>query len=373
MKICDEDKCCGCGCCAVVCGQNAIVLKEDRLGQVRPCLDDSKCVKCGLCQKKCPVNHPPALRTPLKVYACYALDSELRENAASGGMASVFYRKMLADGGTIYGTVLDQQGNAFLMGSSSERSIESFRGSKYVKAAMNGVYTEIKERLKRNCSVLFVGTPCQTAALKNYLGAEYDGLVTVDLICHGTPPNTYLKEYLAYIKHKKRVSQVDRVVFREKRGFVFNLVCGGRPVYRAPGHKDIYMHSFLSAMTYCEGCYHCGFAAEKRVADLTIGDFWGLGEQSSYHGTTDKASVVLVNTEKGRRFFQECGGQLYTEEKSMPEATNKNQQLVHPSTKYPQRDRFLQLYETYGFVASVKKTQIYKNIVKNHIKDLFSK
>lgn len=72
-----------------------------------------------------------------------------------------------------------------------------FVGSKYVKSNPVGIYDKVVEKLKNGNSVLFIGLPCQVAAVKNYMLAMSDNirenLYTVDLICHGSPSPKILK------------------------------------------------------------------------------------------------------------------------------------------------------------------------------------
>ena len=63
--------------------------------------------------------------------------------------------------------------------------------------------------------VCFIGTPCQVYGLKSYLRKEYDNLVTVDLVCHGTPSPKLWKKYLDEQKDKYH-SEIDDIVFRNK-------------------------------------------------------------------------------------------------------------------------------------------------------------
>ena len=69
-----------------------------------------------------------------------------------------------------------------------------------MKSNPTGIYKEIKDRLKREEKVLFIGLPCQVAALRNYISTDLsDKLYTIDLICHGTPSpkvlDIFLKQY----------------------------------------------------------------------------------------------------------------------------------------------------------------------------------
>ena len=49
--------------------------------------------------------------------------------------------------------------------------------------------------LKQGREVLFCGTPCQIAGLKNYLRKEYSNLLAVDFVCHGVPSPLIWREY----------------------------------------------------------------------------------------------------------------------------------------------------------------------------------
>ena len=60
-------------------------------------------------------------------------------------------------------------------------------GSKYVQSDTYDSYKKVKNRLKKGQMVLYSGVPCQVAGLKGFLRKDYDNLLTLDIICHGTP------------------------------------------------------------------------------------------------------------------------------------------------------------------------------------------
>lgn len=39
--------------------------------------------------------------------------------------------------------------------------------------------------------------------VKNYLQRNYDNLITIDIICHGTPNTKIFQSYISYIEKKK--------------------------------------------------------------------------------------------------------------------------------------------------------------------------
>ena len=107
-------------------------------------------------------------------------------------------------------------------------------------------------------------------------------------------------------------------------------------------------------MTYKESCYQCKYAQNNRVSDITIGDFWGLGQEIPFdHPYTGAISLVLINTEKGKEFFELTKRKLFFEERPVTEGINGNDQLNRPSTRNENRDKFLKLYSEKGFEQAV--------------------
>ena len=51
--------------------------------------------------------------------------------------------------------------------------LAQMRGSKYVQSDTSQIYKKVKADLSIGQKVLLSGTPCQVAALKNYLGKDY--------------------------------------------------------------------------------------------------------------------------------------------------------------------------------------------------------
>lgn len=84
--------------------------------------------------------------------------------------------------------------------------MEAFMGSKYVQARVENAYKDAKRFLAQGRKVLFSGTPCQVAGLHQFLHKPYDNLLTVDLICHGTPSSKVWGMYLDEVMKECRKS-----------------------------------------------------------------------------------------------------------------------------------------------------------------------
>lgn len=367
IQICDLKQCCNCGCCKEVCPKNAISLIENDFGEIVPEINEKLCIECGLCVRKCIVNYNPLFRDPRVVYAAYALNSKIHSTSASGGIASVFYRHYLKNADIAYGAVELKNHDIKIQ---RIKDIGEVQGSKYVKSACDECFPDIRAHLNRREKVLFVGLPCQVAALLSYLGESHPFLITVDLICHGAPPMKYYKEYVELFHHK---FEFDRTFFRDNGQFVFGLKRQKETVYKIPSYRDLYFHAFLSSLTYCSGCYSCKFAQISRISDLTIGDFWGIEQTEKWNGKTGKVSAILVNTEKGQKLVNSCTDELYIEEQSLEAVMKYNAQLRAPSQPHPDREKFLKNYQKRGFIYGVKSTSIRYLCAKNAVKDILKK
>lgn len=67
-------------------------------------------------------------------------------------------------------------------------------------------------------------------------------------------------------------------------------------------------------------------------------------------------SVILVNTDKGKMFFDDTSNEFIFQKRELEEAVNGNPQLNQPSVKNRNYKRFQKLYKKYGFEKAAIKT-----------------
>lgn len=374
-EICKKEKCTACYACFNVCRKNAIVFNKDEYGALSPEIDKNRCVDCGMCVRVCPNNNARNFLVPKKCYAAYSVDAEKRRFSASGGIATVLAEQIITEGGVFYGAKYTDKFEVIFEETQEKNELEEFKGSKYVHSHVKDSLTKIKQRLDAGLKVLFIALPCQIAGLKFFLAKEYENLVTIDLICHGVSPSEYLSSEISCISRKNR-AKVASCMFRNNAGsnYCFVLVNSNKAiVYRKPAYVNPYFRAFLQAISLRENCYTCDYARKERVSDITIGDFIGLGRDVPFDGNAHNASVVIINTEKGERFYSRCvenNKTLVSLERDYNEAVKYGPSLNAPFVKHPLYDIFRKNYKQFGFAAGIRKTlrlDIFKTQLKRVI------
>lgn len=131
-----------------------------------------------------------------------------RKISSSGGAFSVFAKWIIAQGGIVYGATINEKFEVMHIGVESAEELSKLRGSKYVQSIIGDTYKEIRNHLRSNRKVLFVGTGCQVGGLYAFLnGKRYEGMLyTLDLVCHGTPSYGAFKSYLSKLEKSTRLT-----------------------------------------------------------------------------------------------------------------------------------------------------------------------
>lgn len=323
--VCEHNNCTGCMACINACPKAAIAI-NDSIEAFNAEIDQEKCIHCGLCEKVCPNISALQLHSPIFWKQGWAEDA-IRRNSSSGGAASAIIRSFLSSGGYVASCLFENGEFGF---SITNDLVEArrFAGSKYVKSNPGRIYQEVKKLLKEGKRVLFIGLPCQSAAVQNICG-EQENLYTADLICHGTPSPKLLKQFMA--ERGFVWDSIKDIKFRESE--YFGLEKNGIRI--TPRRvQDSYLRLFLHSVDYTENCYSCRYATLDRVSDITLGDAWGQLSDT----VPDGVSLVLCQTQKGIDLIESAG--LHLEDVDLDKAVKANHQLEHPSIKHPGRTKF---------------------------------
>lgn len=357
INIIDKHNCCGCEACVQACPKQCISFNEDTEGFRYPEVDKSLCVNCGVCEKVCPILTPYESHRPQKQYAAINPDEAIREQSSSGGIFTMLAERVICEGGCVFGVRFDDNWQAVFDHTDTIEGLAAFRGSKYVQARVGQAFKEVRGFLKQNRKVLFSGTPCQVAALRHFLLRDYDNLLLVDFICHGVPSPKVWRMYLDEVT-QNAIRAISDVQFRNKiqgwKRYNFDITYDCRShQYKLSSwyQKNHYMRIFLNDVSLRPSCYNCKAKAGRSGSDLTIADFWGIGQlkpdMDDDHGT----SLVLVHTEKGANHFS--GLQLKPCETKYEDILLYNPALERCAMGHPKRKWFFSLLDSSDNLVSL--------------------
>lgn len=321
IDLLDKNKCVGCGACYNVCPHGAISMKKNSEGFLYPIIDETKCIKCGLCSKVCPALEkyfkPNTFSNPI-CYIGYA-KKDLRLKSASGALFPLFAEEILNSGGYICGASFNDEWLVEHIIVDNKDDLEKLKVSKYLQSDTKKVYTKIQELLKQNKIVLFSGTSCQVAGLYGFLQKDYDNLLTISIICHGTPSPEVWKKYLKEFSNGEKITAVN---FRDK-SFVnkdplhessaehrYFSVKTDKNFYYSNQENSVYHTAFLNNLILRPSCATCNFTKIKRQSDITLGDYHGFGGYELNWLNKEGLSLILLNTEKAKKYFDKIKDKL---------------------------------------------------------------
>lgn len=346
IKLVEKDRCTGCGACAFVCSKKCISMVEDERHMLLPQIDYPNCVECERCVKICPILSPVGQHEPLKAYAAWSAEEEERRTSASGGIAAEIYKYALSEGCNIAGAVQKDDFSVSLKLSKDANDIKAFKNSKYVFSSAVDLYGQLKESLKRGERCVVICLPCQVAAIRKIF-RDSPNIILVDVVCHGTTPVSYLCQHNSMLE--KQCGEVAKHMFfrdpdKDTHTFTFSLYNKDNICFYAkrPAESDAYQIGYHRMISYRENCYHCPFACSKRISDITISDYKGIGKFAPCSFSNHKVSSVLVNTPVGEIILNNLIQKRKITAKLRPthEPIQGDPQLRHPSIKNKYRLMF---------------------------------
>ena len=357
LTICEADKCTGCGACMNICPTGCVSMEPNRYGILHPVVNGIKCIECKKCIRICPSNNEATLLPAQKVYASWRKDEQQLKDSASGGIGAVA-EHWIANGGIVYGTAYDENFHPRIEAATTLDGIQKFKGSKYVQSETGFVYNEVREFLKQGKKVLFFGTPCQLAGLYSIVGRSFDNLLTVEILCHGVSPDRYFQEEIEQLRKENGIDDFDNVSFRTNRwllDFSFAIWNKGQLIYEKPAYENRYFASFLTGLSLRESCYQCKYKSVKRLGDLLIGDFIGLGKNVPFEFSSAHKSLVICMSENGSNFLNRCSEDLMLVERTIEEAIFEGRSLRESFPRHPKQREFQNIVVNKGFISAAEE------------------
>lgn len=332
--------CTGCGMCEAVEPERFRMDDVESYG-VRPKVIDSSVAESGEAFKVCPghslehnydTSNPGLLKKledcwgpVLGVWEGYAADDAIRFKASSGGAATAL---------SLFGVEKKNANNVVQIGanksspvfnetklSKTKEELLENTGSRYSPASPCNKIGTVQNDVE---STVFVGKPCDVAAVKKWETAFGEGkefLVKIGFFCAGTP-STKGNKSLIQKASEDRAAKVESLKFRGE----------GWPGMWKATYEDELNQPGESSMTYGESwgylqkfrqwrCYICPDHTSE-FADIAVGDPWYREVVSGEPGK----SLIVARTEKGLRYLQEAVDAKYIVlENSNPEILPNSQ------------------------------------------------
>lgn len=363
-------KCTGCYVCSDSCPTGAISMIKNTEGFFMPAVDEVKCVDCHICEKRCPAltENGGSLgklieNDSVNAYVFKCEDDKTRFNSSSGGVFPAIAEKFISEGGIVCGAAFNEKWCVHHTFINSVEEIRKLQSSKYVQSDMQGVYSRVGELLKEGKKVMFTGTPCQTAALSNYLsGFDKSRLLLVDLFCHGVPSPGLFDLYL---KETIKTDKIESINFRYKgdswEKYRMHIEYDGK-VYSKPYTEDPFLLPFCRSVSLRESCYNCKAKGFPRHSDLTLGDFWMIDRIMPKENDHKGMSLILVNTENGKAWIDKLtdkGSEIKLTTNALRQYyMNSGKPVIRPKS----RDEFFER------LKKEKLSNIYKQVSRRPIK-----
>ena len=308
IRISDKSKCTGCTACVTSCPVQCIVMRRDREGFDYPVANPDICIGCGRCDSVCPVINPIEAAKPIAAYAAKVPDYLL--HSSSGGVFPYLAADVISKGGVVFGAVMNPDLTVGHSEAETMDEVEAMRGSKYVQSDLYSVFDDVKAYLAEGRKVLFTGTPCQIAGLNSFLGSRSNGLLTVEVACHGVPGPGLWERYLDCLSRKYK-GRITEVTFRDKsHGWVHYefVVANEAGRFARPYMDDPYMALFVQNMTLRPSCYSCTARGGRSGSDITLADMWTVSRLAGQMDDDKGTSLVVANTKAGQEALRELKG-----------------------------------------------------------------
>lgn len=342
-------QCAGCSACVQACPFGALAMESDEEGFGYPVLDAKLCRDCGLCHKACFMEAATAFHNGKpEVFGGHHVDAEVLAGSTSGGAFIALVQTWLDRPGAraVWGAVA----HGLKVRHECARSVgeaAKLRKSKYSQSDMGPAYREIRKQLSEGWSVLFSGTPCQVAGLYAYLGSSPHGeLLTVEVICEGVPSPRYIEKYAERLERRYGTS-LETLDYRDKDDCkwdfqVMSASLEGGHHFKIDRWFNPYWSIWLQHLMNRPSCYTCSFARPERVADISLGDLWGVHNYCpDLYNDNAGASLVVCSTDAGFSLLGDARSRLSGRELSFEEALRYQGPMRRPVGWEPRRDDFM--------------------------------
>jgi len=319
-------------------------MPQDEEGFLFPSVDMQTCIDCDACEKICHYvteQKDPTQRykVPL-VYASYSKNKAIRLDSTSGGIFSELALRMFDLGGFVGGAVYNDDYTVSHILTNDRNKLKDIRSSKYVFSLTDQLFPEVIKQLKLGDKVLVCGAPCQIEGLYSYLRRDYENLITCDFVCRGVNSQKVWVKYIDWLE-KKYGSKVIKIKAKDKttgwHRFSMRVDFENGKSYVQDRYHDPFFVGYLDTSLFTmPACITCEFKGFPQKSDITLADFWGIEKIDPSMDQDLGTSLIMINSEKGRKYFDSVEQNLVIKQFSMEEAARANPAM----TESPQPEEY---------------------------------
>ena len=214
----------------------------------------------------------------------------------------------------VFGAAFNQNFDVVHTAAESVAELAALCSSKYVQSSIPAcIYAQVKAALTAGRWVYFSGMPCQVAGLKNYLGREYETLITQDTACHSVPSPMIWKDYRSALETQNG-SKLKSFSFRKKatgwENYHIHAAFENSKEFLQPAAENPYQRGFIKGLYSRSSCFVCKFKGIERCSDITLADYWGVKGIQPDAYNPQGTSLLLLHSEKGRALLGSCKDKL---------------------------------------------------------------
>lgn len=120
-------------------------------------------------------------------------------------------------------------------------------------------------------------------------------------------------------------------------------------------------------------CYDCPAKSGKSQSDITLGDFWGIQEIHPEIDDDKGLSLVLINSEKGKKIIELLNYKIHIWRENYELAWKSNPAIEHSVDISPNRNLFVTICRNLGFKIAIDmiKLRIFMSRVKRKVWGIF--
>lgn len=368
-----KSECCGCSMCATMCPTGIIEMREDQDGFLYPeIFNENKCLNCSKCLNVCPIKTSTNVQTEFIDYYAGSFSNDAETiSCASGGLATAISNRFIEENGVVYGVAYSNNWkNAEYIRADSFEQIERLKTSKYIQAYKGNIYKTLEIDLKNNKKCLFIGLPCDVAAVKDSF-MKYDNLFTIELICHGPTSQLVHKQYCEE-SERKAGSKISGFSSRFKKDgkwipFYINVHMENGMNKMEPFHSS----SYGAAFRYLKrpSCYSCPIKGNALKGDLMIGDYHYVEKGMKGYNPHGVSSAIVHNS-KGLSLLK-CLNDKFELVHIKKRNALANGAIHRPIESPYGQENFQRVFESKGLTTASRLTIVRKSNFTRNLKSVF--